>query len=373
MGKKSNKNLILSIVSIVVVIGGAFGFWIHLKNKNTEDSVISNTNNIEKTKPNAKVSVVIPVYNTEKYLEECLNSVETQTLKEIEIICVNDGSKDKSLEILKNHREKDDRIKIIDQENAGVSVARNNGIKSATGEYIAFIDSDDLVLSYAYEKAYASGKKYNVNIVTMGNRDFPDGEELPDASKEIYDESKIELRTCEESDNPFTALKATEHVIWNKLWKRSFLIDNDLHFKEGIIRGEDALFTWLAIPLVSSMVRDENIFYYYRTDRPGSAMAITNEKQLKRLDSYLIMNEELVKYRNRFKFKDSDNWLLDVFLIFSYNCIIASRLENSADKVAYSKKLLGIIDEPFLKKYNVKVSQENQTRLDALRKSAEDT
>ena len=95
----------------------------------------------EKIFKNPKVSVIIPVYNTEKYLEECLNSVENQTLEDIEIICVNDGSTDKSLEILNNHANKDSRIKVISQENGGLSHARNTGMKIAKGEYITFLDS----------------------------------------------------------------------------------------------------------------------------------------------------------------------------------------------------------------------------------------
>lgn len=106
----------------------------------------------ESKKP--KISVIVPVYNTEKYLDECLNSVENQTLKDIEIICVNDGSTDKSLEILNNHAGKDSRIKVISQENGGVSSARNAGIESSSGSYILFIDSDDFIETYLCKNVY---------------------------------------------------------------------------------------------------------------------------------------------------------------------------------------------------------------------------
>ena len=92
---------------------------------------------------NPKISVIIPVYNVERYLSECLNSIINQTLKEIEIICVNDGSTDSSLSILKENASKDDRIKIIDKENEGQGYARKVGLDIATGEYILFCDSDD--------------------------------------------------------------------------------------------------------------------------------------------------------------------------------------------------------------------------------------
>ena len=92
-----------------------------------------------------KISIIVPVYNTEKFLEKCLNSLIKQTLKDIEIICINDGSIDNSLQILRKFANKDKRIQIINQTNSGLSIARNAGINKATGEYIGFVDSDDWV------------------------------------------------------------------------------------------------------------------------------------------------------------------------------------------------------------------------------------
>ena len=99
-----------------------------------------------------KLSIIMPVYNVEDYLDEALNSAESQTLKDIEIICVNDGSTDNSLAILEKHAKKDKRIKVINQENQGVSKARNAGMKAATGKYIYFFDSDDVLAPYIMEK-----------------------------------------------------------------------------------------------------------------------------------------------------------------------------------------------------------------------------
>ena len=101
-----------------------------------------------------KVSVIVPVYNVEDYLCECLDSLITQTLSDIEIICINDGSTDNSLEILTNYSKRDSRIKIITQENKGLSSARNRGFEFINGKYTYFIDSDDILKSDALEKLY---------------------------------------------------------------------------------------------------------------------------------------------------------------------------------------------------------------------------
>lgn len=113
------------------------------------------------------MSVIIPVYNVEEYLRECLDSVINQSLKEIEIICVNDGSKDGSLAILKEYAEKDDRVILIDKPNGEVSSARNAGIVRATGEFIAFVDSDDLIDRETYEYTYNEAIKNNADITVF--------------------------------------------------------------------------------------------------------------------------------------------------------------------------------------------------------------
>ena len=101
-----------------------------------------------------KISIIIPVYNVEKYLEQCLKSVINQTFKDIEIICINDGSTDNSLEILEAFQKQDERIKIINKQNEGQGIARNEGLKVAKGEYISFIDPDDWVAQGMYEFLY---------------------------------------------------------------------------------------------------------------------------------------------------------------------------------------------------------------------------
>ena len=113
---------------------------------------------------NPKVSIIIPVYNTEIYLEKCLESIIRQSLKEIEIIITNDGSSDNSLQIIRAFEEFDKRIKVINQEKQGQAAARNRGIEIAKGEYIGFVDSDDWIDFDYYEKLYLTAKKYNSDV-----------------------------------------------------------------------------------------------------------------------------------------------------------------------------------------------------------------
>ena len=166
-----------------------------------------------------KVSVIVPVYNVEKYLENCLETLISQTLKDIEIICINDGSKDSSPDILKKYALNDERIKIIDKHNEGLSAARNDGLNVATGEYIGYVDSDDWVDLNFYEKLYNAAKKHNAevacgNIIRCGNR----------ITKYKVKFEKEELIT----DN-VEKLKVTKvpkyNYVWNKIYKRESLMN----------------------------------------------------------------------------------------------------------------------------------------------------
>lgn len=309
-----------------------------------------------------KVSIVIPVYNTEKYLDECLKSIENQTLKEIEIICVNDGSKDNSLVILKDHAKKDKRIRIFNQKNSGVSVARNNGIKIARGKYIMFIDSDDIVPPYAYEKAYNCAETNEVQVACLGNICFVDGDEV-NLNSFGYDESKIRKVNCEKFQNPYYSLGIEISSVWNKIWRKSFLIENNIFFKEGISRGEDWLFNCIAFSGVRKVAHDDNIFYCYRQNRPESALTTSSAKKI--LENVVPVSKDLIDNRWRFDFKDNDEWLLSNILSGVF-IRITEDLSDEEDKVYFSRKILSVIDD-YLKMYNIIPSQENGKKIDVLR------
>lgn len=158
-----------------------------------------------------KISVIIPVYNAEKYLAECLDSVIMQTMEEIEIICVNDGSKDGSLGILEKYSKKDCRIRVIDQKNRGVIAARMTGFRQSRGEYIAFMDNDDLLTPAMYEKMYNLAQSNDSDIVICNYALYPKKAKNKDIWYRPY---------YGDNDWKFISHNTTP---WNKIIRRSFL------------------------------------------------------------------------------------------------------------------------------------------------------
>lgn len=222
-----------------------------------------------------KVSVIIPAYNTEKYIEKCLASVIMQTLKEIEIIVINDGSTDKTINILNAFNKLDSRIKVINQENKGVSDARNFGMKESAGEYITFIDSDDWVIEDYLEKLYNEAKKHNADIAAStilrwrGNCS---------KYRVHYTEEKV-YETLEDKINACSIPKCC--YVWNKLYKAE-LIKEHL-FREGAY-FEDIL--WLPETLKKSdkLVVVPGICYYYRAN--NCSIVKSTQSLQKQHDSY---------------------------------------------------------------------------------------
>ena len=160
--------VILSCILSLYIYSVFYRYTYHSTNRIIE--IIKSEKHIE----NPKISVIIPVYNVEKFLRECLDSVVNQTMRDIEIICVNDGSTDGSLDILKEYAKKDDRIIVINQTNGFVESARNNGLKIAKGEYIQFVDSDDYLELNACETAYNYALQYKADVVVFGYKNFPE-------------------------------------------------------------------------------------------------------------------------------------------------------------------------------------------------------
>ncbi|WP_395064839.1 glycosyltransferase family 2 protein [Flavobacterium sp.] len=187
------------------------------------------------------ISVIIPVFNAQLHLDKCIQSLLDQTEKQCEFIFVNDGSTDNSQHILESYKVQDDRIKIINQKNQGVSVARNNGLKIAQGNYIGFVDADDFIENDYYQKMYSSAINHEIDIVickyfsSQGTHQF--------ISSHPFDENIIlEKQFIQKEIIPYFIGNENLNSIWNKLYKKELIIDNKIEFPKGIALGEDGLF-----------------------------------------------------------------------------------------------------------------------------------
>lgn len=227
------------------------------------------------------ISIVVPVYNVEKYIHECLESILNQSYKNIEVIIVNDGTLDNSIAKIEDLL-KDKRTRLISQVNQGLSAARNTGIKAALGEYISFIDSDDKVKSSFIETLYDKANETNADIVRGSFRNF-DGN-IPEGW--ITDFNISPSRGTEAlryflNDN-------VSFVVWSSLYRTTFLRENRLEFTEGILL-EDGDFTTRSYINASVVATSDAPNYYYRV-RPGSILTSNNAQRRSQSEAKVIQN-----------------------------------------------------------------------------------
>lgn len=236
---------------------------------------------------NALISVVIPVYNAESYLSKCLDSILDQTYSNLEIICVNDGSPDNSLEVLRKYEQKDARIRVIDKENGGVSAARNNGLAVASGEYVMFVDADDWIDIETCQIAVNAMTDYQVDVVLWsyvsenhGNQSF----------KKLFDgDTVFEEEMCKQRlHRRFVGIAGDELAhpeladalcpVWGKLYKREAIQKSGAKFVDLAEIGtyEDGLFNLEVFGEVKKAVYLDRCFYHYRRDNTGSATSKYN-------------------------------------------------------------------------------------------------
>lgn len=241
------------------------------------------------------VSVIIPIYNTEKYLSDCLDSVINQSLKNIEIICVNDGSPDNSAAVLKKYSESDKRIHVITQENGGLSKARNAGIREAAGEYICFLDSDDMLVENVLEELYDNAKKENLDILCFDAECIYENEylKLNEYKNKYYQRARSfgDVKSGQELFCEMIEENAFCDAAWILFINRQWLINNNLQFYPGIIY-EDNLFSFQCHMLARRMRHTNKRYVIYRI-RENSIM--TSKVDFRCLYGRLICYIEILK------------------------------------------------------------------------------
>ncbi|WP_051592764.1 glycosyltransferase [Thomasclavelia saccharogumia] len=214
-----------------------------------------------------KISIIVPVYNTGIYLKKCINSLLNQTLRDIEIVLIDDGSTDESRDICDEYAKKDDRISVIHKRNEDVSIARNIGIKKSKGKYIGFIDSDDWIESNMYQNMYKYIKDYDVDIVFCDAVTVYDDKQSEIDSFTLLEKSR--LITKDKIDSSLLIQMAGS--VWRGLYKRELLQENDIYFPIDLKFSEDRIFNLYAIGYSKKIFYDKTV-YYNRYIRMGSAV-----------------------------------------------------------------------------------------------------
>jgi glycosyltransferase involved in cell wall biosynthesis len=242
-----------------------------------------------------KISVVIPVYNVDKYLHQCMDSVLMQPMRNIEIICINDGSTDRSPDILDKYAQKDFRVRVLHQKNLHAGIARNNGINMARGEYIHFLDADDFLVENAYEAVYKEAKRLDADNLKF--RVHTIDAQTGEAGKDIYDNilnlsiipKEYFGKVLNFSDHPelFTMCILPQ---WNGLYKRSFIIDNKIKF-DDMRNFNDHTFYHMILMNAHRIVYSDNYVLTYRKNISTSLLSSGLNNFECQIEIYQLMNE----------------------------------------------------------------------------------
>lgn len=272
-----------------------------------------------------KISIIVPVWNVEKYINKCLDSLVHQTLDEIEIIVVNDGSPDNSQTIIDKYVKKyPGKVKSFIKENGGQGSARNYGLSKARGEYVGYVDSDDYVEIDMYKKMYDKAKKSDLDIVICGSNNIVNNEKIIDLDKNYF------------SNNNKLNSYFGRMAVWNKIFRRNLLINNDIQFRNKVWY-EDVDFTIKAISAANKIGYVNEPLYNYLI-REGSTM---NNSNVDRNTEILLSFNELLKDNNVQKNKEIIEYLaIDNIYISAIVRVILSN--TSFDK---KKMVINVLKE----------------------------
>lgn len=265
------------------------------------------------------ISVIVPVYNIEKYLPRCIDSILNQTYKNWEAIFINDGSTDNSLKILEEYKKRDERIKIIDKKNEGSGTARNDGMESSEGEYIAFLDSDDWYEKNFLEKLYNNLIENNSDVVICNPKMTYD-----DISKNkkinTYFFNEIELNKTPEKILGILAMP----VVWNKLYKKDIIVKNKIKFPNYSF-CEDVEFLYKIFLYANKVSKiEDNLYNYYQ--REDSVTKKIKEESIKQLYQVLKNIENYIK--KNFNSKLEIFYLYKIQFIYSVSLTLLVRIDN---------------------------------------------
>lgn len=286
----------------------------------------------------AKVSIVVPVYNVEKYLKECIDSIINQTLQDIEIICVNDGSTDSSLEILNNYAAQDKRVIVINKANSGYGHTMNTGINTATGEYIGIIESDDFCDNNMFEELYKIAKDNDADIVKSDWFNYWSKNNFSRKNNRITPAKAFKVTNAKEDKQ----LLRISPSVWSGIYKREFLNSNNIRFLETPGASyQDLAFSFKVYAMAERVVLTDRAYLHYRQDNMNSSVK-NKAKVYCVCDEYneidRFLNEHL-ELKGKFKVQAEIN---------RYNAYVSSaiRIDDS-----FKEEFVKVFSEHFKKEY----------------------
>ncbi|MCM3568229.1 glycosyltransferase [Neobacillus mesonae] len=279
-----------------------------------------------------KLSIVVPIYNVEQYLPNCIESILSQTYKDFEVILVNDGSPDNCGEICENYAKKDNRIKVIHKVNEGVSSARNCGINLSKGEYIGFIDPDDTVEPEMYDVLLQTAKKNNADIVVcpIKTKNFINNTvSISPVWKDVG--CVLDQEIIRDYIIPSVLVERTYSLIScvNKVYKKSLFIDNQIRFENRKSHSEDAILNWTLLNKINKLIFIDKPLYNYQINKRDSLTQIFREN----FYEYILDNKnfklEICKIYNLEKYSSTiKNHYVGVTLSFMQNVVIRELKEK---------------------------------------------
>ena len=296
---------------------------------------------------NPKISVIVPVYNVEKYLCSCIDSILAQTFTDFELLLIDDGSRDKSGEICDEYANKDCRVKVFHKENGGVSSARNLGIDESKGAYLFFVDSDDIISSF-YIEMFVNYIKKNDSVCVVckyTNR-------LSLLKNQIDSIKTKEMTSSEFLDEIWISEGKLDGYLWNKMFKRKILIDLNIRFDEKVSIWEDMLFVVEYFVNISTVVFVDAVLYYYRDTMNSAVKQHGTSKKIEKIFVCLKMlrlDNDSILYRQRLNGILSDclfSLFKDILLrkkqsfVSTRNIFSGQYLNNGIAYLTYKNRLL---------------------------------
>lgn len=317
-----------------------------------------------------KVSAIIPIYNVEGYVSKCLESLLGQSFPDFEVLCIDDASADRSAEIVREFRQKDPRIRLLQQEHAGVSAARNLGIANARGEYIAFVDGDDWLAPDALEKLVTAAESKNADMVVSSAQVHFENPQPEDSRRNA---SLVQALTVADGileGDPWYILSqpGSWPFLWNKLIRRERITGNGVAFSSTLALGEDGAFLVTLFQYVTKVAFIQDALYHYRYQRKASATVSLFQSQYTRFSQHIQVARVLLgdfKERGMLNGKLL-NWIVQ-FLYYDFAHLAGP------EKKGFSQELLELSCAFELKKFEKSLGPIERRRLKRLTTPMEDT